>query len=176
MATMKIKYKHQRFQEEAVRCVTDVFQGQPKSDGIHNFLIDQGTKRGFFNVEGFGNTPILLDRESLCENIRTVQMAQGLQPVDHIRGEGLTLTVEMETGTGKTYTYIKTMYELNRCYGWSKFIIIVPSIAIREGVFKSLKACRNILPANTANGYNISSTTPNSCQRLTVLPRTTAFT
>lgn len=140
MATMKIKYKHQRFQEEAVRCVTDVFQGQPKSDGMHNFLIDQGTKRGFFNVEGFGNTPILLDRESLCENIRTVQMAQGLQPVDHIRGEGVTLTVEMETGTGKTYTYIKTMYELNRRYGWSKFIIIVPSIAIREGVFKSFES------------------------------------
>ena len=140
MATMKIKYKHQRFQEEAVRCVTDVFQGQPKSDGIHNFLIDQGTKRGFFNVEGFGNTPILLDRESLCENIRTVQMAQGLQPIDHIQGEGVTLTVEMETGTGKTYTYIKTMYELNRCYGWSKFIIIVPSIAIREGVYKSFES------------------------------------
>ena len=140
MATMKIKYKHQRFQEEAVRCVTDVFQGQPKSDGMYNFLIDQGANRGIFNVEGFGNSSIMLDRESLCENIRSVQMAQGLHPIDHIQGEGVTLTVEMETGTGKTYTYIKTMYELNRRYGWSKFIIIVPSIAIREGVFKSFES------------------------------------
>lgn len=140
MATMKIKYKHQRFQEEAVRCVTDVFLGQPKSEGMSNFLVDQGTKRGFFNVEGFGNNPILLDQESLCENIRAVQMAQGLQSIDHLQGDGLTLTVEMETGTGKTYTYIKTMYELNRCYGWSKFIIIVPSIAIREGVYKSFES------------------------------------
>ena len=137
---MKIKYKHQRFQAEATRCVTDVFQGQPKSDGLSNFLIDQGKDRIDFKVEGFGNAPIVLDRESLCENIRTIQMAQGLKPIEHIQGEGMTLTVEMETGTGKTYTYIKTMYELNQRYGWSKFIIVVPSIAIREGVFKSFES------------------------------------
>lgn len=64
---MKIKYKHQRFQAEATRCVTDVFQGQPKSDGLSNFLIDQGKDRIDFKVEGFGNAPIVLDRESLCE-------------------------------------------------------------------------------------------------------------
>lgn len=137
---MKIKYKHQRFQAEATRCVTDVFQGQPKRDGLSNFLIDQGKGHIGFKVEGFGNAPIVLDRESLCENIRTIQMAQGLKPIEHIQGEGLTLTVEMETGTGKTYTYIKTMYELNQRYGWSKFIIVVPSIAIREGVFKSFES------------------------------------
>lgn len=67
-------------------------------------------------------------------------MAQGLKPVEQLQGEGLTLTIEMETGTGKTYTYIKTMFELNRLYGWSKFIIVVPSIAIREGVFKSFES------------------------------------
>ena len=61
-------------------------------------------------------------------------MAQGLKPVGHLEGQDLTFTIEMETGTGKTYTYIKTMYELNRHYGWSKFIIVVPSIAIREGI------------------------------------------
>ena len=63
-------------------------------------------------------------------------MAQGLKPVDHLEGQDLTFTIEMETGTGKTYTYtyIKTMYELNRHYGWSKFIIVVPSIAIRKGI------------------------------------------
>lgn len=83
---MKIKYKHQRFQAEATRCVTDVFQGQPKRDGLSNFLIDQGKGHIGFKVEGFGNAPIVLDRESLCENIRTIQMAQGLKPIEHIQG------------------------------------------------------------------------------------------
>lgn len=136
---MKIKYKHQRFQSEAARCVTNVFQGQPKSDGSSNFIVDQG--KGRFNfLEGFGNAPLMLSRESLCENIRSVQMAQGIRPIEHLEGEGVTLTVEMETGTGKTYTYIKTMYELNKLYGWTKFIIVVPSIAIREGVYKSFES------------------------------------
>ncbi|MBD9035778.1 MAG: DEAD/DEAH box helicase [Prevotella sp.] len=137
---MKIKYKHQRFQAEAAKCVTDVFMGQPKSEGLDSFLVDQGTNRGLYEVEGFGNAPIALSRDSLCDNVRTVQMAQGLKPVEQLQGEGLTLTIEMETGTGKTYTYIKTMFELNRLYGWSKFIIVVPSIAIREGVFKSFES------------------------------------
>lgn len=137
---MKIKYKHQRFQEEAARCVSDVFQGQPKSDGTSNFLVDQGTNRQVFDVEGFGNNPLVLSQESICENIRAVQMAQGLKPIEHLEGDGLTLTIEMETGTGKTYTYIKTMFELNRRYGWSKFIVVVPSIAIREGVYKSFES------------------------------------
>ena len=137
---MKIKYKHQRFQAEAAKCVTDVFLGQPKSDGLSNFLVDQGSNPDAFGVEGFGNAPLLLNRDKLCNNVRTVQMAQGLKPVEQLQGEGLTLTIEMETGTGKTYTYIKTMFELNRLYGWSKFIIVVPSIAIREGVFKSFES------------------------------------
>lgn len=131
---MKIKYKHQRFQTEAARCVTDIFQVQPISDGLSNFLVDQGRESTLFNEEGFGNAPLALHRHSLCENVRTIQMAQGLKPVDHLEGRDLTFTIEMETGTGKTYTYIKTMYELNRHYGWSKFIIVVPSIAIREGI------------------------------------------
>ena len=137
---MKIKYKHQRFQAEAAKCVTDVFLGQPKSEGLDSFLMDQGTNRGLFEVEGFGNAPIALSSDSLCDNVRSIQMAQGLKPIEQLQGEGLTLTIEMETGTGKTYTYIKTMFELNRLYGWSKFIIVVPSIAIREGVFKSFES------------------------------------
>lgn len=140
MTVMKIRYKHQRFQAEAARCVTDVFQGQPKSDGLSNFLVDQGRNKKVFDVEGFGNAPLVLSRERLCENVRAVQMTQGLKPIEHLEGDGLTLTIEMETGTGKTYTYIKTMYELNRRYGWSKFIIVVPSIAIREGVYKSFES------------------------------------
>ena len=115
-------------------------QGQLKSDGLSNFLVDQGKNRGFYEVEGFGNAPLVLSRESLGENVRSIQMAQGLKPIEHLEGEDLTFTIEMETGTGKTYTYIKTMYELNRRYGWSKFIIVVPSIAIREGVYKSFES------------------------------------
>ena len=133
---MKIRYKHQRFQAEAAKCVSDVFQGQPKHDGSRTFL----NKFGALNFDGFGNFPLVLDNESICENVRGVQMAEGLRPVEHLEGDGRTFTVEMETGTGKTYTYIKTMYELNACYGWSKFVIVVPSIAIREGVYKSFES------------------------------------
>ena len=132
---MKIRYKHQRFQAEAAKCVSDVFQGQPKHDGSRTFL----NKFGALNFDGFGNFPLVLDNESICENVRGIQMAEGLNPVEHLEGDGRTFTIEMETGTGKTYTYIKTMYELNKHYGWSKFIVVVPSIAIREGVYKSFQ-------------------------------------
>ena len=134
---MKIKYKHQGFQREATLSVADAFMGQPKSDGASTFKVDMGKDRLKFDVDGFGNDPVALSTDSIVSNIRTIQMAKGLKPIDHLEGDGLTLTIEMETGTGKTYTYIKTMYELNRRYGWSKFIIVVPSIAIREGVQKS---------------------------------------
>lgn len=134
---MKLKYKHQRFQAEATRCVADVFRGQPRATGESDFLVDQGTRGGMFAAEGFGNKPLVLTREALCDNVRAVQTSQGLKPVEQLEGDGLTLTIEMETGTGKTYTYIKTMHELHQRYGWSKFVVVVPSIAIREGVFKS---------------------------------------
>ena len=140
---MRLRYKHQRFQTEAARCVVNVFTGQPKSDGQSDHIVDQGTKRGFFHVEGFGNRNIILAREAICENIRAIQTEQGLKPVDYLQelpGVGLALTIEMETGTGKTYTYIKTMYELNARYGWTKFVVVVPSIAIREGVLKSFES------------------------------------
>ena len=134
---MKIKYKHQRFQTEAARCVTDTFKGQPKQEPGSNYLIDQGTNQGLFNAEGYANWPLQIADSDFCENIRKTQMEQGIKPIDKIEGDGRTLTVEMETGTGKTYTYIKTMFELNKLYGWLKFIVVVPSIAIREGVLKS---------------------------------------
>lgn len=137
---MKIKYKHQRFQTEAARCVTDAFKGQPKQEPGSNYLIDPGTNQGLFNMDGYANRPLQIGEEALCENIRQVQMEQGLKPVSSLEGDGRTLTVEMETGTGKTYTYIKTMFELNKLYGWLKFIVVVPSIAIREGVRKSFES------------------------------------
>ena len=137
---MKIKYKHQRFQTEAARCVVDVFRGQPKQEPGSNYLIDQGKSLVIFSKEGYANAPLQVNDSDICENIRKTQMEQGIKPIDALEGDGRTLTVEMETGTGKTYTYIKTMFELNKLYGWLKFIVVVPSIAIREGVLKSFES------------------------------------
>ena len=139
---MKLKFKHQGFQRDAARAVTDIFIGQRKSDGFA-YRFDEGrtnSQQTRINAEltAFRNEPVMPDNDSLVQNIREIQMSQGLEPITGIVGEGLNFSIEMETGTGKTYTYIKTMYELNKLYGWSKFIIVVPSIAIREGVVKSL--------------------------------------
>lgn len=144
---MKLKFKHQTFQRDAASAVTDIFVGQCKSDGFA-YRFDEGrtnSQQTRINAEltAFRNEPIMLDRDSLVQNIREIQMSQDLEPITGIVGEGLNFTIEMETGTGKTYTYIKTMYELNKIYGWSKFIIVVPSIAIREGVVKSLETMQD---------------------------------
>lgn len=137
---MKLRYKHQRFQTEAARAVTDAFRGQPYVEPSE-FLHDVGKGKLNYGELGFANAPLVIDRTQLTENVRTVQLAQGLKPIEHFEGDedDTYLTIEMETGTGKTYTYIKTMYELNKLYGWSKFIIVVPSVAIREGVLKSFQ-------------------------------------
>ena len=140
---MRLRYKHQRFQTEAARSVVKVFTGQPKSDGQSDHLVDQGANQALFVVKGFGNKNVILAREAVCENVRDIQIAQGLKPIDYLQelhGVGMAFTIEMETGTGKTYTYIKTMYELNARYGWTKFVVVVPSIAIREGVMKSFES------------------------------------
>lgn len=148
---MKIRYKHQRFQTEAARAIANAFTGQPKSDGQSDHIVDRGKRKDGqtqlhgegYDVLGFGNKNVILAREAICENVRAIQTEQGLKPVDYlqdIQGVGMAFTIEMETGTGKTYTYIKTMYELNEKYGWTKFVVVVPSIAIREGVLKSFES------------------------------------
>ncbi|MGP1549294.1 MAG: type III restriction-modification system endonuclease [Prevotella fusca] len=141
---MKLKFKHQGFQVEAARNVVRAFQGQPYHDSV-DYIMDRGKSQQTeaFKTMGFGNAPLTLDRGDIKENVRSIQMEQGLKPVDHLQGEGVNLTIEMETGTGKTYTYIKTIYELNKHYGWSKFIIVVPSVAIREGVYKSFETMQD---------------------------------
>ena len=119
--------------------MTDCFSGQPHYDGASNFLVDQGIENGqrsMLTLEGFANAP-LEPGVPLRDNIRKVQSEFGLKPIEQLEGDGRTLTIEMETGTGKTFTYIKTMFELNKLYGWTKFIVVVPSIAIREGVLSS---------------------------------------
>lgn len=140
---MKLRYKHQRFQTEAALAVANAFTGQPKSDGQSDHIVDQGVHQDLFVVKGFGNKNVILAPEAVCENVRAIQTEHGLKPVEQLQqlqGVGTALTIEMETGTGKTYTYIKTMYELNARYGWTKFVVVVPSIAIREGVLKSFES------------------------------------
>ena len=140
---MKLRYKHQRFQTEAALAVANAFTGQPKSNGQSDHIVDQGVNQALFVVKGFGNKNVILAPEAVCENVRAIQTEQGLKPVEQLQqlqGVGTALTIEMETGTGKTYTYIKTMYELNARYGWTKFVVVVPSIAIREGVLKSFES------------------------------------
>ena len=142
---MKLKFKKQQYQENAAQAVVKCFEGQ--SNGNRRDLID---RRHYIANEGtiweeeieediisFGNKKIELSNDELRKNIRTVQKQNNL---DYTDNEGfLNYSIEMETGTGKTYTYIKTMYELNKNYGWSKFIVMTPSIAIREGVLKSFQ-------------------------------------
>ncbi len=136
---MKLKFKNQQFQTDAAKAVTDVFQGQ-KNAALLEFTHDLGTDNGgFFDAVGYKNQPIEVPYSQVLDNIRNLQMAAQLKPTESFDRTDLRLTIEMETGTGKTYTYIKTMFELNKLYGWSKFIIVVPSIAIREGVCKSFE-------------------------------------
>lgn len=163
---MQIRYKHQRFQAEAARSIANAFTGQPKSDGQSDHIIDQGKDKKLFTLAGFGNKNIVLAREAVCENVRAIQTEQGLKPVDYLQdlqGVGMAFTIEMETGTGKTYTYIKTMYELNERYGWTKFVVIVPSIAIREGVKKSFESMQEHF-AQEYNGKRMQCFVYNSKQ------------
>ena len=150
---MKLRFKHQKFQEDATNAVCDVFAGQPSE--ARKFLVDQGSgKQTSAFDNGWGNAKIHLRPEDILKNLRTVQKQQGIVASNKLETmtsklewddgrketiERPVFTVEMETGTGKTYTYIKTMYEMNARYGWSKFIIVVPSVAIREGVAKSFQ-------------------------------------
>lgn len=141
---MKLQFKHQKFQADATKAVVDVFAGQPYLRP--SYMMDRGSgyyQQSFTDEEdftGWSNQKIVpeLNDRLILEHIQTIQRANQIKPSMKLEGR-FNLTIEMETGVGKTYTYIKTMYELNRAYGWSKFIVVVPSIAIREGVYKSFQ-------------------------------------
>lgn len=142
---MKFQFKIQGYQTEAVEDTVNVFRGQPKRDPKH-YRRDIGklAKGTLFSEEeeaGYRNADVELDKKQLLANIREMQVRNQIVPSTTLAsGHGVVnLDIEMETGTGKTYVYIKTMFELNKQYGWSKFIIVVPSIAIREGVAKSFR-------------------------------------
>lgn len=145
---MKLQFKHQAYQADAVRAVVDCFQGQPKSTGL-KYAVDPGaaSSKGFVplpgtELEGFANAALVIPPAAILKNLQEIQRDQRIPISDTIKVTDVSkinLDIEMETGTGKTYCYIKTMFELNAKYGWSKFIVVVPSIAIREGVAKSFE-------------------------------------
>ena len=136
---MKFKFKIQQYQTDAVESTVGVFAGQP-SHGNLTYRCDLGGRRSgtlAFEDEStsYRNAGIELSDGELLRNIREIQNRRDIPEsgaLSHELGR-VGLDIEMETGTGKTYVYIKTMFELNKRYGWSKFIVVVPSIAIREG-------------------------------------------
>lgn len=149
---MKLQFKIQQYQTDAVESTVDIFNGQP-NQGLLEYKMDQGKvyvidngKRieqkgmGFSEYDtGYKNGDIVLSEVELLKNIHQIQTQNNIHLSSEVikRLGACQLDIEMETGTGKTYVYIKTMFELNKRYGWTKFIVVVPSIAIREGVKKS---------------------------------------
>ena len=157
---MKLKFKTQAYQTVAVQAVVDCFTGQTPQHGGIRYRLDPGVKRSVAASPqavldlaaatgpasdpeaAFRNADVTLSELALLDNIQLVQRLQNLPVSSELvktKISQINLDIEMETGTGKTYCYIKTIFELNKRYGWSKFIIVVPSIAIREGVAKSLE-------------------------------------
>ncbi len=141
---MKFKFKVQPYQTDAVNAVIEVFNGQPKYEPL-SYIRDLGKNYQQSIDEngdiGYKNAVIQLSDNQLLDNIRKLQSQSNIKMSDKLIKDlgACSLDIEMETGTGKTYVYIKTMFELNKRYGWSKFIVVVPSIAIREGVKKSFE-------------------------------------
>ena len=131
---MKLKFKNQTFQTDAVNAVVDLFIGQEKTQSTFSVMDDRQTT--FLNELGQGNA-LYIDQETLTANMHAVQKRNSL-PLTDIVGN-MQFCIEMETGTGKTYVYTKTIFELHRKYGFTKFVIVVPSVAIREGVYKSFQ-------------------------------------
>lgn len=141
---MKFKFKIQQYQTDAVECIARVFDGEPCIDKTlyrrDIGKVDSPMLR-LENEEGYSNHELVQSEGNLLENIRQLQLENDIKKSEKLnKNLGLVnLDIEMETGTGKTYVYIKSMFELNKRYGWSKFVVVVPSIAIREGVAKSFE-------------------------------------
>lgn len=145
---MRLQFKNQNFQADAAKAIVDIFAGQPYLKP--SYMMDRGTGEYQERVDeeefytGWSNAKIVpgLTDEIILDNIQKIQRKCQIEPSSKLEGK-YNLTIEMETGVGKTYTYIKTMYELNKHYGWTKFIIVVPSIAIREGVYKTFEVTQD---------------------------------
>ena len=131
---MKLKFKNQAFQMDAVNAVVDLFTGQEKTQSTFSVVDERQTS--LLPEMGQGNA-LYIDQETLTSNMHTVQKRNNLPLTPSAKD--CQFCIEMETGTGKTYVYTKTIFELNRKYGFTKFVIVVPSVAIREGVYKSFQ-------------------------------------
>lgn len=132
---MKLKFKQQQFQEDAVNAACTLFDGQQRQAGTFSMEQSGGQTELFASV-GISNA-LCIDDQRIMENMQAVQRKNLLPQTEDLQGRQF--SIEMETGTGKTYVYTKTIYELNRQYGFTKFIVVVPSVAVREGVYKSLQ-------------------------------------
>jgi len=133
---MKLQFDpNQEYQKQAIDAIVDIFEGQPLSSSDLDFTFTEGSLQ--FSENGVGNR-IVLAEEQMLKNLQAVQKRNGISPISE-KLNGMNFSVEMETGTGKTYVYLRTIYELNKRYGFKKFVIVVPSVAIREGVIKNLE-------------------------------------
>lgn len=146
---MKLQFNSsQQYQIDAIQSVVDLFEGQPLNKGNFEVSFTQQGSSLDYTERGVANR-LVLSEEQVLENVRKVQGPNGILEGETL--EGMNFTVEMETGTGKTYTYLRTIYELNKVYGFKKFVIVVPSIAIREGTFKNLEITREHFEALYTN-------------------------
>jgi type III restriction enzyme len=147
---MKLQFDGQQaYQLDAIQSIIDIFEGQPLAKGNFELSFAMEKSSIAYTEKGVGNQMVLSD-EQILQNIQAIQSDNGITPSsklepciyistdDKKKEISLNFTVEMETGTGKTYTYLRTIYELNKVYGFKKFVIVVPSVAIREGVLKNL--------------------------------------
>lgn len=147
---MKIQFDgNQDYQLDAIQAVIDVFDGQPLAQGEFEIHFDQ-VGGDMLTELGVGNN-LAIGEEKIVENVQTVQAQNEVEPKVEDLSAGMNFSVEMETGTGKTYVYLRTIYELNRTYGFKKFVIVVPSVAIREGVLKNIEITRQHLQAIYGN-------------------------
>ncbi len=147
---MKLQFESDLdYQLDAIRAVADLFRGQEVCRTEFTVTAPRDPQlriEGAQNDLGIGNRLQLLDTQLLA-NLRAVQLRHGLKPTEELKANDYNFTVEMETGTGKTYVYLRTIFELNRLYGFTKFVIVVPSVAIKEGVYKSLEITEEHLRA-----------------------------
>lgn len=146
---MKLKFDpNQQFQQDAINAAVDLFDGQPQDAG--NFLtklqerdVSEGFKLLKLDEVGAVGNNLVLDQEAVLQNLQNVQNRNGLQVNNKLDGDALNFSMEMETGTGKTYVYLRTIFELSKKYNFTKFIILVPSVAIKEGVATSIRLMKD---------------------------------
>ncbi|WP_404471064.1 DEAD/DEAH box helicase family protein [Vreelandella venusta] len=161
---MTLQFTHQAYQERAVQSVVQVFDGQPLATGEFE-LVSSAASVNYAGDGSIGNSLVLTEQQVL-ENVHKVQASNQIDATDVLQADRKThtadsgekmvtfcphFTIEMETGTGKTYTFIRTMFELNKVYGFKKFVVVVPSVAIREGTMKNLEVTRSHFAADYAN-------------------------